>query len=291
MEVYSSSPREASGLTASFLSDKPLLRFGEPMSIDVGGIYIKADRKDVTQDSILSEVKRYWQARGAVEDQRDPFSLEPLSLEETGRLGVAVLPQMKGWIPVCDSEALRADYDLAKYRARKLSVETWWYQVAEITKTAIVRRFGAKGDPLPQTFEEILQFISNSFPAAFMYFHDLKYHEFFHDTFLVGFSKIAPDPGAYYSGATPESIDLSERYAKAHEEAHLVDADAVLEQFDQKKKTRVKWGTKPKKEKKPAKKKPAKKKPAKKKAAKKKAAKKKKPAKKKKTARKKSKKR
>ena len=226
------------------------------MSIDVGGIYIKADRKEITQDAIVSEVKRYWQSRGAEKDERDPFGLEPFSLEETGRLGVAILPSMNGWIPVCDSEALRADYDLAKYLARKLSVETYWYQVAEITKTGIVRRFGSEGDPLPQTFEEIVQFVSSGFPAAFMYFHDLKYHEFFHDTVLVGFSKISPDPGAYYSGATPESIDLSERYAKAHQEAHLVDADAVLEQFDEKKETRVKWGTAPKK-KKPTKKKPA----------------------------------
>jgi hypothetical protein len=259
------------------------------MSIDVGGIYIKVDRKEITQDTIVSEVKRYWNARGADEDERDPFGLEPLSLEETGRLGVAVLPDMNGWIPVCDSEALRADYDLAKYLARKLSVETWWYQVAEITKTAILRRFGTQGDPLPQTFEEILQFVSSTFPAAFMYFHDLKYHEFFDKTVLVGFSKIAPDPGAYYSGATPESINLSEKYQKAHEEAHLVDADAVLEQFEEKKEKRVKWGTAPKKEKPPEEKPTEKKKPARKKkpAKKKPAKKKKKPAKKKKSTKKK----
>jgi hypothetical protein len=261
------------------------------MSIDVGGIYIKAEREDITQDTIVSEVNNYWKSRGAEKDERDPFGLEPLSLEETGRLGVAVLPDMSGWIPVCDSEALRADYDLAKYLARKLSVETWWYQVAEITKTAILRRFGTTGDPIPSTFEEIVQFVSSTFPAAFMYFHDLKYHEFFDKTVLVGFSKITPDPGAYYSGATPESINLSESYQKAHEEAHLVDADEVLEQFEEKKETRVKWGTKPKEEKpeeeaekkKPEKKKKTakkKKKPAKKK--KKPAKKKKKPAKKKK---------
>jgi len=270
------------------------------MSIDVGGIYIKVERREITQETIVSEVKNYWKARGAVKDERDPFGLEPLSLEETGRLGVAVLPKMDGWIPVCDSEALRADYDLAKYLSRKLSVETWWYQVAEITKTAILRRFGATGDPIPQTFEEIVQFVSNTFPAAFMYFHDLKYHEFFDNTVLVGFSKIAPDPGAYYSGATPESISLSESYQKAHEEAHLVDADAVLEQFEEMKETRVKWGTAPRKEKPPeekpaAKKKkpPKKKKPAKKKKPprKKKPAKKKKPPRKKKPAKKKPKKR
>lgn len=204
------------------------------MSLNVGGIYVAATRSDLSQDRVVSEIRRYWLGRGAEEDTRNPLELEPLSLEKTGRLGYAVLPVRQGWIPVYDSERYQADCDLARHLSETLETETWWYQLAELTDAAFIRRYGAPGGELPSGFEAVVEKISG-FPSAFIYYNKLCQDvdaETLASIRLIGFRNIRRKEDAYYRGATPEHIARSDHFDDARDAARSGEVPRLFELLD-----------------------------------------------------------
>ena len=61
------------------------------MSINAGGIYVKV-KSEISQQLIVDQISAYWLKQGAMLDERNPLSIQPLTLDAASRKSRLGLP-------------------------------------------------------------------------------------------------------------------------------------------------------------------------------------------------------
>ena len=167
------------------------------MSLNVGGLYVRA--KD--RDAVVDAIERFWIARGARRNDQGALKLEPLSLEKTGQLGFVISEPVDGWIAVYDSERYRADGELGKFLAKELACGVAHYEMAGASDIATYAAYGDAPKPKGKSWDAIETFVAETFPYAFLYYNQLDDAS---DFAVLGFDNIGPGKGEYAGPSTKE---------------------------------------------------------------------------------------
>jgi hypothetical protein len=122
------------------------------MSLHVGGLYVLAN-ESIDREAVIAAIREYWRKRGAKPLTGDPLSLEPLSVQKTGKLGFVVAPasadaKKRTWIAVYDSERYHADGELAQALAEALETAVVDYAFTGSVDQASVAVYGRGRDKL-----------------------------------------------------------------------------------------------------------------------------------------------
>lgn len=109
-------------------------------------IQVKVDRK-VTPQRILAELERYWTKHGARVAGRRHEPLEPLTLEQSRRLGYVMREPDRGFAEICDSVRYYAHYPLAQYLAKVLDTPVRFIGIWDGSGHVLEKWLGPRFEP------------------------------------------------------------------------------------------------------------------------------------------------
>lgn len=192
------------------------------MGLNVSGIYIDANKKNITPQKVTDFVRSYWLELGAKESKKNPLSFQPLKLEKTGFLGFAIGPKSKDrdgnlWIGIYDSEHYRADHELAESMASHFKTDVWIYGVTDSVNQAYAKKYGQQREVIRNYNEAYNK--AEFFPYSFLYFHQLSQFskKQLKDFTFLAFGEVPCRPGKGYSGPSGDRLHTNELVIQANE--------------------------------------------------------------------------
>lgn len=184
------------------------------MSINVGGIYVRTGGEHGADD-VLAVIRSHWRQRGAtVEERVDPRAFEPLGMEQTHRLCLAVSEEENGWRAVLDSERYTADYGLAARLAHDLRAAVVWFQIAGVVDLARLLGVGDSDADCEDEAAVVDWLARERVPHALAYFDELAADARRADFTFVAFRDVAPprydDGDRFVAGGDAEERERDE---------------------------------------------------------------------------------
>lgn len=207
------------------------------MGLHVGGIYVDASKKEITQESVADFIRQYWLKLGAKESKKDPLQFDSLSLAKTGLLGFAITTVEKDeagqqWIGIYDSERYTADPALARALSIHFGIDVWFYNITDSVNQAYAKKYG-KQEEIIKNYNKALE-KAESFPYTLLYFNELKNltEEELKNFVFLSFEDIPFRPKAQYSGPSPEQLNTNDILILAKQYAENKNADELIKLAD-----------------------------------------------------------
>lgn len=207
------------------------------MGIHVGGIYVEANSKGITQKAVAEFIRNYWLKIGAKESERDPLQFKPLELSKTGLLGFAVTSiakdeKGKQWIGIYDSERYTADPALARALSIHFEADVWFYDITDSVNYAYAKKYGKEEEEIKKYDKAIEK--AESFPYTLLYFNQLTNltEEERKDFLFLSFEDVPFRPKAKYSGPSPEQLSSNDLVIQAQQYVKSKNAEKLIKISD-----------------------------------------------------------